>query len=194
MNNSTPTDDATWDSPPVKIKTSFARIVVSESTSGLIYEIMYIDPSDKLLHIGFASTSLDFARKWLADQFEIEEISMRYANMNAVTTEKNDYISRKAALECVSSSKLQKQIMDIPGISICAVDAPESKESVEDRLLPCPICGGKVEAVGVNSGNPWQVWCETCGLEFGVDKDYYLYQVIEEWNRRAYAASTTKTD
>lgn len=193
MDNGTSTDNSAWDSPLAKIKTSFAKIVVSESTSGLIYEIMYIDPSDKLLHIGFASTSLDFARKWLADQFEIEDISMRYATMNAVTTEENDYISRKAALECVSSSKLQKQIMDIPGISICAID-PESKDSVEDRLLPCPICGGKVEAVGVNNGNPWHVWCETCGLEFGVDKDYYLYQVIEEWNRRAYAASTIKTD
>lgn len=193
MNNSTTAYNAAWDSPLARIKTSFAKIVVSESTSGLIYEIMYIDPSDKLLHIGFASTSLDFARKWLADQFEIEELSMRYATTNAVTTEENDYIPRKAALECVSSSKLQKQIMDIPGISICAIDSDRA-ESVEARLLPCPICGGKVEAVGVNDGNPWHVWCETCGLEFGVDKDYYLYQVIEEWNRRVYAASTVNAD
>ena len=120
--DSTPVEDAAWDSPLAKVKTSFAKIVVSDCASGPVYEIMYIDPSDKLLHIGFASTSLDFARKWLADQFEVEEISMRYAAMHAVTTEENDYISRKAALECVSSSKLQKQIMDIPGISICAID------------------------------------------------------------------------
>ena len=53
------------------------------------------------------------------------------------------------------------------------------------RLKPCPFCGGKAEITGINNGNPFIVWCDKCGLEFGIDKDYYLYQVIEAWNRRA---------
>lgn len=197
MNSSTPVDNVmdsvVRNNPAAKIKTSFAKIVVSECASGPVYEIMYIDPSDKLLHIGFASSSLDFARRWLAEEFEIETTSIRYAAMAAVMDEENDYIPRKAALGYVLNPKARKQISDIPGISICAVDT-ESKPSVEDQLLPCPICGGKVEVVGVNNGNPWHVWCETCGLEFGVDKDYYLYQVIEAWNRRACVTCTRKTD
>ena len=66
-------ESSIWDSPSSRIKTSFAKIVVSECASGPVYEIMYIDPSDKLLHVGFASSSLDFARKWLAEDFEIED-------------------------------------------------------------------------------------------------------------------------
>lgn len=53
-----------------------------------------------------------------------------------------------------------------------------------EELKPCPFCGGEVELVGVNSGNPFHIWCENCELEFGVDKDYHTYQVIEAWNRR----------
>lgn len=52
-------------------------------------------------------------------------------------------------------------------------------------LKPCPFCGGEVEIVGINNGNPFTVWCENCGLEFGTGKEYYLCQVIDAWNRRA---------
>lgn len=52
------------------------------------------------------------------------------------------------------------------------------------ELKPCPFCGDTVEIVGVNNGNPFVLWCENCGLEFGIDKNYYLYQLIEAWNRR----------
>ena len=53
-----------------------------------------------------------------------------------------------------------------------------------NKLKPCPFCGNNVEMIGVNNGNPFVIWCENCGLEFGIDKDFYTYQVIEAWNRR----------
>lgn len=51
-------------------------------------------------------------------------------------------------------------------------------------LKPCPFCGGDVEITGINNGSPFVVWCDNCGLEFGVNKEYYIYQAIEAWNRR----------
>ena len=51
-----------------------------------------------------------------------------------------------------------------------------------DQLKPCPFCGGAVEIVG--ESNPFLIWCETCGLEFGHEKDYKTYQIVEAWNRR----------
>ena len=52
-------------------------------------------------------------------------------------------------------------------------------------LKPCPFCGGRVEMVGHNNGSPFVIICENCSLEFGVEKNYLSYQVIEAWNRRA---------
>lgn len=52
------------------------------------------------------------------------------------------------------------------------------------ELKPCPFCGGKIEIVGVNNGNPFMAYCDNCGLEFGRDKEYYSYQIVEAWNTR----------
>lgn len=38
--------------------------------------------------------------------------------------------------------------------------------------------------VGVNNDNPFHIWCEQYGLEFGLHKDYLTYQLIETWNKR----------
>ncbi len=54
-----------------------------------------------------------------------------------------------------------------------------------EKLKLCPFCGGEVEMVGLNDHNPFFIICEKCGLEFGQDKDYLSYQVVEAWNRRA---------
>lgn len=51
-------------------------------------------------------------------------------------------------------------------------------------LLLCPVCSGEVEIIGVNNSNPFTVWCDNCGLEFGVGKDYHYYQIVESWNTR----------
>lgn len=52
------------------------------------------------------------------------------------------------------------------------------------HLKPCPICGSKVEMIGTNNCNPFRVWCEKCGLEFGIEKDYYAHQLYKAWNNR----------
>ena len=52
-------------------------------------------------------------------------------------------------------------------------------------LLRCPVCGGEVEIIGTNNSNPFTVWCDSCGLEFGIEKDYYYYQILESWNTRS---------
>lgn len=51
-------------------------------------------------------------------------------------------------------------------------------------LLPCPFCGGEAEIIGVDNSNPFTVWCDNCGLEFGMGKDYHYYQIVETWNTR----------
>lgn len=56
---------------------------------------------------------------------------------------------------------------------------------MSDKLLPCPFCGGEAEIDGINNGNPFMVYCDACGLEFGRDKQFYSYQAKEAWNRRA---------
>ncbi|HHY27206.1 MAG TPA: hypothetical protein GX523_10790 [Desulfitobacterium dehalogenans] len=53
-----------------------------------------------------------------------------------------------------------------------------------NKFKPCPFCGGEVEVFGINNGNPFMVYCESCGLEFGREKDFHFYQVLEAWNRR----------
>ncbi len=54
-----------------KIKTPYARIYVSGTPEKPYYGITYFDPTDGEMHSGFGSYSLDFAFKWLAEEFEI---------------------------------------------------------------------------------------------------------------------------
>ena len=61
-----------------------------------------------------------------------------------------------------------------------------------NELKPCPFCGGKVEIVGIKNGNSFIVWCENCGLGFGIEKEYYLYQIIGAWNHRAEQGQSEK--
>lgn len=54
-----------------KLRTHFAKIIVSDTTQRPYYEIMYYDPSDHTYHIGYGSYCLDYAVRWLADEFDI---------------------------------------------------------------------------------------------------------------------------
>lgn len=56
-----------------KIKTHFAKIIVSSATEKPYYDILYFDPADRTYHIGFGSYYLEYVRKWLAEEFEIIE-------------------------------------------------------------------------------------------------------------------------
>ena len=65
-------------------------------------------------------------------------------------------------------------------------DKQAQEECTEKGIvLPCPVCCGEVEIIGVNNSNPFTVWCDSCGLEFGIDKDYHYYQILEAWNTRS---------
>ena len=56
-----------------RIKTHFAKIIVSGTSEKPCYDILYFDPTDRKYHIGFGSYCLDYVFKWLAEEFEIEE-------------------------------------------------------------------------------------------------------------------------
>lgn len=53
-----------------KIRTPIARIIVS-GISSPYYSIMYYDPSDGFMYIGFGSYDLCIVRRWLEEKFEV---------------------------------------------------------------------------------------------------------------------------
>lgn len=56
-----------------KIKTCFAKIIVSGTTQKPYYEIMYYDIQNHEYHIGFGSYCLDYVCSWLQEEFDIRE-------------------------------------------------------------------------------------------------------------------------
>ena len=55
-----------------KIKTHFARIIVSGPIEKPVYDIMYYDPQNHDYVIGFGSYSLENVKKWLEEEFDLE--------------------------------------------------------------------------------------------------------------------------
>ena len=53
-----------------KIKTPFARIIVDNNPKTTYYNIMWWQDGE--MHIGFGSASLPFVRKWLSEEFEVD--------------------------------------------------------------------------------------------------------------------------
>ena len=58
-----------------KIKTHFARIIVTDENDRPYYEVMYYDPKDKMFCIGYSSYDLDIAKDFLERYFEVEGIN-----------------------------------------------------------------------------------------------------------------------
>lgn len=58
-----------------KIKTHFARIIVTGKTEKPYYEIMYYDPKDKMCYIGYSSYDLGIVRRFLERYFVVEGIN-----------------------------------------------------------------------------------------------------------------------
>jgi len=55
-----------------------------------------------------------------------------------------------------------------------------------DALKPCPFCGGEADG-GPMSGQPWLLWCVSCGAEGPVVEtlaDEMPHAAIAAWNRR----------
>ena len=67
----TPLADAKTGAEHSKIKTHFARIIVSWGIDNPYYSILYYDPADDKFHQGFGSRCLDNVIKWLSEEFEI---------------------------------------------------------------------------------------------------------------------------
>lgn len=61
----------------MKIKTPFAKIVVSGNPAKPYYEIMYFDPSDKLIHFGYGSSMLSCVFDWLHEYFDIIDNNLK---------------------------------------------------------------------------------------------------------------------
>lgn len=57
--------------PERKIRTHFARIVVSGSPDEPYYEIMYFDPVEDEFYLGYGSFELKFVFGWLKEFFEV---------------------------------------------------------------------------------------------------------------------------
>ena len=58
---------------PVKPKrrTHFAKIIVEGTAKKPYYNILYFDPTDNEYHIGFGTSSINYAFQWLKEEFEI---------------------------------------------------------------------------------------------------------------------------
>ncbi len=54
---------------------------------------------------------------------------------------------------------------------------------MNEKLKPCPFCGGKAELdEDYDSGNIFWVFCTRCGIS--TDTDYVSKEAIKAWNRR----------
>lgn len=94
-----------------------------------------------------------------------------------------DFISRSSALGCVLGVYDRHRLKQVPDIMIYLwILAVKIMYKMSYKLAS--TCGSKVEIVGVGNTNPFQVWCEECGLQFGGHKDYLTYQLIEVWNKK----------
>lgn len=58
---------------PEKIRTNFAKIIVSGKRENPYYEIMYFHPEKNELCIGYSSYNLEYVFQWLQDIFEVVE-------------------------------------------------------------------------------------------------------------------------
>lgn len=69
-------------------------------------------------------------------------------------------------------------------------------QELEEKLLPCPLCGGRARFGSVSSGlscNRTEIVCTVCGLTLDWEQEY-VYSLharvakdlncIEAWNRR----------
>ena len=111
-----------------KIKTNFAKIIVN-STGKPYYNILYFDRAKRIYRIGFGSYKLSYVRKWLAEEFEVDDGAA--ADVAPV---------RDGRWMCHGDC----------GVTECSVCGWSIEEYVGDYAY-CPNCGAKMDG-GADDG------------------------------------------
>lgn len=111
-----------------KIKTCFAQIIVNNSEDKPYYSIMYWENGE--MNIGFSSYKLDYVRRWLNEEFEVN----RNADVAPVVHGRWDdsgrytFPSGAAAVRCTN----------------CGCALTESEYRLNNWNY-CPVCGAKMD-------------------------------------------------
>jgi hypothetical protein len=97
---------------PNKIKTHFARIIVSGTAEKPYYDIMYFDPTDGEYHIGFGSYYLKYVFGWLAEEFEIVDAPNvpNEEDEHRKLREENEYLKAKSYEMGIALAEREKRI------------------------------------------------------------------------------------
>ena len=90
--------------PAEKIKTHFARIVVSGTAERPYYGILYYDPADKTYHEGYGSYRLDYVRIWLEEEFEISG-----GPLNCINCQKHEPCEVRNRVWCRQMGRYMKE-------------------------------------------------------------------------------------
>ena len=109
-----------------KIKTQFAKIIVNNGAGDTYYHVMWWQDGE--MQIGFGSRNLQFVRKWLSDEFEVDTPE---ADVAPVAHAKwiLDRFPYLPAREC----------------SRCTIMIPRMKQVPEQFWQYCPNCGARMD-------------------------------------------------
>lgn len=112
-----------------KIKTPFAKIIVNNNPEKTYYNLMWWQDGE--MHIGFGSANLSFVRKWLNEEFEVEQpaadvapvVHGRWDDSGRYT-----FPSGSTAVRCTN----------------CGCALTESEYRLNNWNY-CPVCGAKMD-------------------------------------------------
>jgi hypothetical protein len=114
-----------------KIKTHFARIIVSGNAECPYYEILYFDPADKKYHIGYSSYYLEYVFQYLSQVFEIVDAN----TVDAVEVVHGKWEIRDDGYGC-----------ELMCCSVCKSEFYDGDNDTVDCLHNyCPNCGAKMD-------------------------------------------------
>lgn len=108
-----------------KIKTCFAQIIVNNSEDKPYYSIMYWENGE--MNIGFSSYKLDYVRRWLNEEFEVNR------NADVALVVHGRWAFETETLNALSRTKC----------NICGWWTLDP--SVDGAYNFCPNCGAKMD-------------------------------------------------
>ena len=98
-------------------------------------------------------------------------------------------IDMKAAQKILGHSKIE---VTMDTYTHCLTSNDEVIKKLNDHntpkreLSPCPFCGSVASFKDTNENSPYLIACESCGLEFGLGKNYNQSEIVDAWNRRSF--------